>query len=87
MKTNHLGMKSISTTLINSTGKLGVLFVVLLVIGYMLYRYYQPLCDSCLPGTECPPCRAKEQYIVVYLFGVLEIVILFRIIYLALRKK
>lgn len=87
MLINHLSMKSTPTTLTESVGKLLILFVIILGVGYGLYQYYQPLCEPCLPNTDCPPCIAKEQYVVMYLIGVIEVIILVRVIYLALKKE
>ncbi len=37
------------------------------LILYLLFKYYQPLCEPCLEGVECPPCLSEEQYFILYL--------------------
>jgi len=80
-------MKPTSTTLTKSVGKLTILFIIILGTSYMLYGYYQPLCEPCLHGTGCPPCKSKEQFMIMYLFGTIELIVLVRILYLNLIKS
>jgi len=63
-------MKSTQTTLIKKIVK-SCLFKVLLIdiILLMLFRYYQPLCEPCIEGADCPPCLSKLQYFIIY-FGI-----------------
>lgn len=74
-------------TLKNSPIKLLVLLAIITLLGFLLFKYYQPLCEPCLPDTDCPPCRSKEQYKVEYIFGALDIIIISRIFYLAMKRR
>jgi hypothetical protein len=68
-------------------GRILILFILNFALGLWLYKYFQPLCERCLPHSYCPPCISKEQYVTIYLFGVIELLILIRMIYLALNRK
>ena len=60
-------MKSIKTPLINKFFK--SCFFRLTVIDFvlfLLFRYYQPLCEPCLDN-DWEPCLSKEQYIIIYI--------------------
>ena len=37
-------------------------------ILFVLFKYYQPFCEPCIDGADCPPCLSKEQYFIIY-FG------------------
>ena len=80
-------MKSILTNLINSIVKLLILLAVIILLGYLLFKYYQPLCEPCLPNTYCPPCLSNEQYVLLYVIGAISLLFLLRIFYLIIRKK
>ncbi len=80
-------MKSTLTTLKNSAFQLILLLAVVTLLGFLLFKYFQPLCEPCLPNTYCPPCRSKEQYVVQYIVGTIDVVILVRIFYLLIKRK
>lgn len=44
------------------------LFLIDLIL-FLLFRYYQPMCEPCLDNIDCPPCLSKEQYFIIY-FGI-----------------
>ena len=67
--------------------RLLAVFVIVLGLGYALFSYNQPQCEPCLPNTYCPPCIGKEQYAIMYLFGIINLIVLVRIIYISLKKK
>ena len=87
MLAKNTNMKLILIDLINSIVRLLILLAIVTLLGYLLFEYYQPLCEPCLPNTYCPPCRSKEQYMVQYTTGVIDALILLRIFYLLIRKK
>lgn len=62
-----------------------MLFLSVLAIAFLLYRSYQPLCEPCLEKAICASCMGKEQYLILYTAGAIEILILMRIIYLLMR--
>lgn len=63
-------MKSTQTTRIIKFFS-SYLFKLLLIdlFLFLLFRYYQPLCEPCLYNVYCPPCISKEQYFIIY-FGI-----------------
>ena len=36
----------------------------------LLFRYYQPQCEPCLPGSDCPPCLSTIQIVIAAIGGV-----------------
>jgi hypothetical protein len=80
-------MKSTLITLKTSIIRLLILLVIATLLGYLLFEYFQPLCEPCITDTPCPPCRSKEQHAVQYITGAIDALILLRIFYLILRKK
>ena len=52
---------------------------------FLLFRYYQPMCEPCLYNIDCPPCLSKEQYFIIY-FGI-AINTIFAIFWLFKRIK
>jgi len=52
----------------NKQKNLFILFAIDLTL-LVLYWYYQPLCEPCIDGVDCPPCLSKQQYFIIY-FGV-----------------
>lgn len=42
---------------------------------FLLFRYYQPLCEPCLDNTDCPPCLSIEQYFIIYCGTVINVII------------
>ena len=86
-KEKNLDMKSITTLPIirflkNCFFKLTVIDIVL----FLLFRYYQPLCEPCLDN-DCPPCLSKEQYIIIYIGIVTNILGFIICIYKMVKKK
>ena len=80
-------MKSIRITLINRFLK--SCFFKLIVIDlvlFLLFRHYQPLCEPCLDN-DCPPCVSKEQYIIIYIGIVLNILGFIICIYKTVKNK
>ena len=68
-------MKLTQTNLINNFSKLCLIDLLLL----LSYVYYQPLCEPCLEKNDCEPCISEEQYFIIYLGIVLNL--LFVILY------
>lgn len=68
-------MKSIQTDRISKIFESYIfkllLFDLLLVI---LFVYYQPLCEPCLKGADCPPCLSKIQYCIIYIGIIVNVV-------------
>ena len=60
------------------------LFLIDLIL-FLLFRYYQPMCEPCLYNIDCPPCLSKEQYFIIY-FGI-AINTIFAIFWLFKRIK
>ena len=61
-----------------------LLFVSTNFLFFVLYKYYQPLCELCLNREDCPPCISKEQYFIIYFGIVLNIAM---ILYYIFKKK
>jgi len=61
-----------------------LLFVGTNFLFFLLYKYYQPLCEPCLNKEDCPPCISKEQYYIIYTTVVLNIAM---ILYYYLKRK
>ncbi len=57
------------------------LLVIVTAVSGCLYWYFQPLCEPCLPGSQCPPCVSDEQY------GLVWVTIVFYIVLLYLKMK
>ena len=58
-----------------------------LIVNFLLiflYYYYQPLCEPCLDQHNCPPCLSTEQYFIIYLGIIFDLVLG---IYCFLKKK
>lgn len=50
--------------------------IILLIVNgilYLLFRYYQPLCEPCLTG-DCPPCLSNQQYNIIYMTVLINII-------------
>lgn len=45
-------------------------FLILLLCANLIlfgtYKYFQPLCEPCLPNTDCPPCVSGQQEFIMY---------------------
>jgi|GEM_PF-6019984 len=50
------------------------------IVGIVLWLYYQPVCEPCLPGEYCPPCRAPEQYYVAAMVATIDVALLGKIV-------
>jgi len=55
-------MKKAKTFTINKL----IIWAVVDIFLYLLFRYYQPFCEPCL-SNDCPPCLSEEQYFIIYL--------------------
>ena len=42
---------------------------------FLLYWYYQPLCEPCVGINDCPPCISKEQFYIIYLGTTLNLLL------------
>lgn len=70
-------MKSISTNPIKKINtNCFLVFISTNILFFLLYKYYQPLCEPCLNKEDCPPCISKEQYYIIYFSIVLNIAVL-----------
>jgi hypothetical protein len=58
---------------------LGLILLLLVGLGYALFWYWQPQCEPCLAGTDCPPCISQEQHFVVGSATLLTVITLMRI--------
>jgi uncharacterized membrane protein len=69
MQVKNLDMKSTPIDLIKKISKscLFKLFLLDLILIF-LFMYYQPLCEPCIDGADCPSCLSKQQYFIIY-FG------------------
>jgi hypothetical protein len=59
-------------------------FLLLNLVLILLYCYYQPLCEPCLDNVNCPMCISNEQYVLIYLAVILNIL---NGIYILIRVK
>lgn len=68
MQAKNLNMKSTPIDLIKKTSKSCLFKLLLLDLTLvLLFKYYQPLCEPCIDGADCPPCLSKQQYFIIYL--------------------
>lgn len=60
-------MKSTITTRINRYFK-GFFFRLVIVdlVLFLLFRYFQPLCEPCLDN-DCEPCLSQKQYAIIFI--------------------
>jgi len=79
-------MKSTIEILGTSILRLTILLLIISSVGYIIYQYFQPLCEPCLTD-NCPPCISSEQYLTIYLFAFLDLILMIRIVYLAIKNK
>lgn len=80
-------MKSIKTPLINRFFK--SCFFKLTVIDFvlfLLFRYYQPLCEPCLDN-DWEPCLSKEQYIIIYIGIAVNVIGFIVCIYITVKNN
>jgi hypothetical protein len=63
------------------------LIILVSLLGILFFRYYQPYCEPCLSGLDCPPCISKEQYAVLVVYGILAISIVTRMVWLLTKNK
>lgn len=56
------------------------------IASYFWYKYYQPQCAPCLPGYPCPPCRSTEQYVLLVISPLLDVVLIVRM-WIKLKKE
>jgi hypothetical protein len=52
-----------------------LLFIIDLIL-LLLFKYYQPLCEPCVDRDNCPPCLSDEQYFIVYLTILLNLLVM-----------
>ncbi|SMO65069.1 hypothetical protein SAMN06265350_10582 [Solitalea koreensis] len=79
-------MKSFYTALMSHKVRFLILIAIVTLLGYLLFQYYQPLCEPCLLNTYCPPCRSKEQHAVKYITWTIDVLISFRYFHLMIPK-
>lgn len=75
---------TLTTTIKRLNNNYFLLFVCANFLFFLLYKYYQPLCELCLNREDCPPCISKEQYFIIYFGIVLNIAM---ILYYIFKKK
>lgn len=62
-------------------------YVFLIIIDVCLvlsYIYYQPLCEPCISAEDCPPCISNQQYFILGLGMLLNILFL---VHIMTRKR
>jgi len=68
-------MKSIQTDQISKILKSYIFKLLLLdLLLVILFRYYQPLCEPCLNGADCPPCLSNIQYCIIFIGTIVNVV-------------
>jgi hypothetical protein len=87
MQVKNINTKLILTTQKNNITKLLIILMCITLIGYLIFRYFQPYCEPCIPKTYCPPCRSKEQYITQYTTIIIDIFIFIKILVLKFKKN
>jgi tetrahydromethanopterin S-methyltransferase subunit D len=65
---NYIPIKSVAAAIVAG--------ISILIIGYLLYHYFQPYCEPCPAGVKCAPCTSKEQKAVVFVTAFLELIVL-----------
>jgi hypothetical protein len=55
-----------------NTKKIIILLVVDAIL-YLIFKHYQPLCEPCITG-ECPLCLSTQQYNIIYLGIIINII-------------
>jgi hypothetical protein len=63
---------------------IGLLFLEGILTAY--FFYVQPLCEPCLPGTECPPCISEQQIMIFWTGIILAATTLFYLLFINFRK-
>jgi uncharacterized membrane protein len=53
---------------------------------FLVFRHYQPICEPCIDGADCPPCLSEEQYFIIY-FGLVTNLIFGMYCYYKNRKN
>lgn len=51
-----------------------IIFILINSIMYLLFRFYQPFCEPCISQDDCPTCLSKEQYIIIGLWAVIDLI-------------
>jgi hypothetical protein len=69
-------MNLISIIPIKTKTGLLITFVVLLIIGYLLFTWLQPQCEPCPVNVKCQPCISKAQQVVLYVGAFLGLLLI-----------
>lgn len=48
--------------------------VIINILLFLLFQYYQPVCEPCSDALNCPPCLSKQQYVVIYSFAAVNLI-------------
>lgn len=80
-------MKSMLIDLIKKNSSFWILIICINLIFWGMYKYYKPLCEPCLPNSDCPPCLSDEQYFIIYFAPILNLILVGVHYYLKSKQK
>jgi len=63
---------------------IGLLFIEAPLTAYFFYA--QPLCEPCLPGTECPPCISEQQMITFWTGLIILMITVFYLLFINFKN-